>query len=75
MKERIHLRADSADGIHTWITVFCNGANCGQLCMAEEEALFFHQVVLMSTYAREGEVVSSGRWTKETQDETAPPSA
>ena len=64
-KAKIHLRADSANGTHTRITVFMNGANCGTLCMTEEEAVFFHHVIGMSTYSKPGEVISSGKWTKE----------
>jgi len=61
-KGKIHLRSDLVTGRHTTFTVFCNGANCGQLCMTEEEAQFFHQVVMMSTYSKPGEIISSGIW-------------
>jgi hypothetical protein len=62
---KIHLRADYADGTHTKFTVFCNGANCGQLCMTQEEAIYFHHIVMLSKYLRHAEVKSSGKWTKE----------
>ena len=63
---KIHLRADEANGVHTRFTVFINGVNCGQLCMSEEEATFFHEVVLRSTYKLPtDEYISSGRWFKE----------
>ena len=72
---RIHLRADEANGTHTRFTVFVNGANCGELCMREEEAIFFHEVVLRSTYKLPSLMVgdqgfldqydSSGHWFKE----------
>lgn len=64
IKSKIHLRADSANGAHTKITVFCNGANCGQLTMTEEEATFFHHTVMTSTYPKFREVISSGVWDK-----------
>jgi hypothetical protein len=60
-KGRIHLRG-VYNGPHTKITVFCNGVNCGVLVMLPEEAIYFHHVVMMSRYAREGEVISSGIW-------------
>ena len=63
-KSRLHLRADSANGEHTKITVFSNGGNCGQLTMKEEEAVFFHDIVMMSMWARPGEVRTSGIWIK-----------
>lgn len=62
---KVHLRADEANGTHTKFTVFMNGANCGQLCMNEDEAIFFHHLVTMSNYSKYGEVISSGSWTKE----------
>lgn len=66
MSMRVHLRADSADGTHTKFTVFMNGANCGHLCMTQDEAIFFHERVLRSTYGLPKDVVySSGRWAPE----------
>ena len=62
---RLHLRADEANGTHTKVTVFMNGQNCGQLCMSEEQAIYFHHTVTMSHYTKPGEVISSGKWTKE----------
>lgn len=69
---KVHLRADSADGTHTKFTVFMNGANCGKLCMREEEAVFFHQLVMCSTWPSKtfnDEVVASGRWGKEADED------
>lgn len=66
---KLHLRADSANGVHTRFTVFMNGANCGQLCMTEEEAIFFHEIVIRSKYKIEKDkVYSSGRWFAEKED-------
>lgn len=59
---KVHLRADEANGFHTKFTVFMNGGNCGQLIMREDEAIYFHHLVMMSTYSKEGEVRSSGKW-------------
>lgn len=59
---KFHLRADEANGTHTKITVFANGANCGQLCMNEEEALFFHDMILRSPWTKPEEVRTSGQW-------------
>ena len=63
---RVHLRADEANGTHTRVTVFMNGGNCGQLCMREEEAIFFHETFMRSKYKTpEDEIVTSGIWFKE----------
>jgi len=69
-KMKVHLRADEANGHHTKFTIFMNGANCGQLCMEEAEAIFFHHLVIMSNYSVFGEVISSGKWRKENELET-----
>ena len=63
---KLHLRADSAIGAHTYFTIFMNGSNCGQLCMTEDEALFFHHRLLSSRHEEENDnIFSSGIWTKE----------
>jgi len=63
---KIHLRADKATGKHTTFTVFMNGGNCGQLCMTEKEAVFFHEVFTRTKYKLpEDEIVTSGKWHKE----------
>lgn len=62
---KVHLRADEANGVHTKFTVFMNGANCGQLVMNEDEAIFFHHLVMMSNYKiYADEVKSSGKWER-----------
>lgn len=63
---KVHLRADEANGTHTRFTIFINGGNCGQLCMREEEAVYFHELVSRSNYKIEtDEIYSSGKWTKQ----------
>lgn len=63
---KVHLRADYANGVHTRFTVFMNGGNCGQLCMREDEAVFFHDVICHSTWKLpEDNIVTSGKWIKE----------
>lgn len=63
---KLHLRADEANGMHTTFTVFMNGGNCGQLTMREDEAVFFHHLVLQSSYLLKSDnVYSSGKWFKE----------
>ena len=65
---KLHLRADSANGIHTKFTVFVNGANCGQLTMSEEEALFFAVVIMTSSWWNTDlgdKRYATGKWTKE----------
>lgn len=65
MPIKLHLRADEANGTHTRFTVFMNGANCGQLCMRQDEAVFFHDVILHSKFRLStDEIYSSGKWIK-----------
>ena len=67
---RTHLRADEANGTHTKFTIFMNGGNCGQLCMTEAEALYFHARFMRSEYRiAEDECVSSGYWSKKKEEE------
>ena len=63
---KVHLRADKATGVHTTFTVFMNDGNCGQLTMREDEAVFFHDAIMQSSWLLKTDVVeSSGQWTKE----------
>ncbi len=63
MRMKVHLRADEATKQHTKFTVFMNEKNCGQLCMSEEEAIFFHDTFMFSQYkTSEDSFVSSGVW-------------
>ena len=63
---KVHLRADSANGVHTTFTVFMNDTNCGQLCMKETEAVFFHEVITRTRYRISTDlIVTTGIWTKE----------
>lgn len=63
---KLHLRANEANGKHTKFTVFMNGANCGELVMDEEEALFFHDLVLSAPRKLlTDKVYSSGKWVHE----------
>lgn len=39
------FRIDETGGPHTRFTIFANGANCGQLCMDNIEALDFLRVL------------------------------
>ena len=71
---KVHLRADEANEVHTKFTVFMNGANCGQLCMTEKEALHFHDIIIRSNYKIAGdEYYASGRWFVEKGGEKKQP--
>ena len=60
---KIALRADAADGTHTRFTVFINGANCGQLCMLEKEAVDFYFIVHNGCNTKLGdEFLGKGKW-------------
>lgn len=66
---KLHLKADSANGKHTKVTVFMNGVNCGQLCMLEKEAIFLHDIIILSNHKiKEDDVYSSGKWTLEKEE-------
>ena len=60
---KITLRADEANGTHTRFTVFVNGANAGQLCMLEEEAVTFYQIVSNGCCSNIDTFVGKGRWS------------
>ena len=63
---KLHMKAISANGNHTRFIVFMNGGNCGELCMREDEALFFHNTIMLSNFPSKGDVLkSSGIWTKD----------
>lgn len=63
---KVHLRGDEADGNQVKFTVFINDTNCGQLCMSKEEAIYFHDLVVLTDYKIPEDILySSGKWTKE----------
>lgn len=69
MAYNIHLRADSANGFHTKVTVFMSGANCGQLTFREDEASAFHEIIMRTSWKLPEDMLkSSGRWCKEDDD-------
>ena len=70
MLHKLHIRGDIANGEHTRFTVFMNGANCGQLCMKEEEAIFFYEVIMNSTWPLKGrdKVIATGYWFRREED-------
>lgn len=42
---RFHLRGDRVTPLHTTLTVFIDGGNCGELTMRNDEAVRFREVV------------------------------
>lgn len=67
---KITLRADEANGTHTRFTVFVNGANTGQLCMSEDEACSFYQIVSCGCVRGIDEFLGKGHWMKQPEEET-----
>lgn len=60
---KLHLKATEANGVHTKFTVFMNGAYCGQLVLREDEATFFHDLIIHSTWALPSDDIrTSGKW-------------
>jgi hypothetical protein len=55
----LHLRADSVNQAHLHFTVFVDGQNSGQLCMAPEQALKFASIMQLSLLK---ECRLSGTW-------------
>ena len=62
-----HYREVKAE-TYTRITVFANGRYCGNLCMKEDEALYFHQLVMTSRWSNPEEVITSGIWAIPKED-------
>ena len=70
-----HLRCDKWEGKHAHLTVFCNGANTGTVCMDQAEAIVLKEA--LEYYAKEkgrqlgcarlDEVKISGCWFGEKQ--------
>lgn len=58
---KIHMRFDASNAEHTRITLFINGANCGQLCVRTDDAVHLHMVLAYGLNMPEDEFVSSGR--------------
>jgi len=65
---KITLRADEANGTHTRFTVFANGANCGQLCMREDEATAFYMIISNGVSPTMDEFLGKGKWAAELKD-------
>ena len=62
----VHLRADTITETHLRFTIFINGANCGELCMRRDEAIFFHNLVMLSGYRLSRDTIrTSGQWVLE----------
>ena len=66
---RVHLRANSTDS-HTRFTVFVNGANAGELCMREDEAVAFYMIVWNGMLPVD-EFVGSGSWGEGRKNDTS----
>ena len=58
----IILRADEANGVHTRFTVLINGANCGQLCMSDDEAIAFYAITLNGIHRGFDTFTGKGHW-------------
>jgi hypothetical protein len=60
---KVHLRGDEIDDTTVKFTVFINDTNCGQLCMSKEEAIYFHDLVVLTDYKIPEDILySSGKW-------------
>ena len=42
---KLHLRFNNTNLKHARMTLFVNGANCGDLCMLNSEAIWFHHIL------------------------------
>ncbi len=65
---KIHLRSDGANGRHTRVTVFIDGANCGQLTLLEKDAIALHLILMNGVNPVFDSLKSSGEWVKEGRD-------
>ena len=50
MNQRIHVRVDDTNVAHTRLTVFVDGANCGNLTMRTIEAITFMETLDFGSY-------------------------
>lgn len=67
---RLHLIANNVTDVHTWFSVFINGGCAGQLCMRNDEAIWFRNLLLRGNSFL-SEIKYSGDWHKpETEKST-----
>jgi hypothetical protein len=65
---KLHLRANETNAKHTRLTLFVNGANCGELCLLNAEAIWLCHILSKGTDALSPagripiDFVSSGRF-------------
>jgi hypothetical protein len=57
---KIHLRYDDVNPGHAHVTLFVNGANCGQLCLLLSEAIFLGKILNSGCAATGHQFVQSG---------------
>ena len=58
---KIHMRFNESNALHTSITLFLNGGNCGTLVVRTNEAASLHQVIARGCVKDVDEFLSTGK--------------
>jgi len=66
---KIILRAIEVNAQHTHFIVFVNGANCGKLCMSNEEAIAFYLIVLNGCNSKLDTFLGQGQWEEKPKEQ------
>jgi len=62
---KIHFRIDDSNSRHTHLTLFIDGANCGQLGLLSKDAISFLMIVRHGASPTMDEYVETGKFTEE----------
>lgn len=62
---KIQLEARSVNNTHTEVSVYMNDDFCGELCMLNEVAIHFYNMIILSQYKIPSDkYTASGEWPK-----------
>lgn len=72
---KVHIRYHDVNAVHTRVTVFIDGANCGTLCINTKDDFAFQSIIQKGCHPTLDEFRVSGRpWPREVRDaKPAPP--
>ena len=65
------LKAIPFDKEYIKFTVFIDGFDCGELCMRKKEAIFFHDMMELTSLKLKTDldkIIVSGKWTTEKEE-------
>lgn len=58
---KIHLHYHDSNETHTRITVFIDGANCGELCLNTKDIVTFQLIICAGCVLKMDHFISTGR--------------